>query len=187
MYRTRRAALALALSAAFAGCTDDPFAPDLAPQGDATFTYSGAISGSFEGSGRLNRRNPNAGAWAVGELQDFEDTQILGVFAQERREDLLIDGLILEWEGAQVGSVTCDQATVTCPFSAVFVLGTDRFSGTSEAQYSKPFGTLTVTTLTDSRAQGTFSFSLRASATGTAEPPVIQVSGSFDVPLNVLD
>lgn len=187
MHRTRRATLALALSAAFAGCGEDPFAPDLAPQGEATFTYSGAISGSFEGSGRLNRRNPNAGAWAVGELQDFEDTQILGVFAQERREDLRIDGLILEWEGAQVGSVTCDQTTVTCPYSAIFVLGTERFSGTVEATYSQPYGTLTVTTLTDDRAQGTFSFSMRGQVAGTAEPPVIQVSGSFDVPLNVLN
>jgi hypothetical protein len=65
----------------------------------------------------------------VGELHDFEDTQILGIFAQERREDLLIDGLILEWEGAQVGSVSCDQTTAACPFTAIFVLGTGRFRG----------------------------------------------------------
>ena len=186
MYRTPRAALALALAATLAGCGDDPFAPDLAPQGEARFTYTGERSGQFEGSGRLNRRNPNAGAWGIGELQDFEDTQILGVFAQERRPDLLIDGLIIEWEGAQIGSVTCDATTVECPFSAVFVVGTDRFSGTSEAQYARARGTLTVTQLTDDRAVGTFSLTLLRQVSGD-QPPTIQGSGTFDVPLNVLD
>jgi hypothetical protein len=186
MYRTRRAALALALAATLAGCGEDPFAPDLAPQGEARFTYTGAINGSFEGSGRLNRRNPNAGAWAIGELQDFEDTQILGVFAQEKREDLAIDGLILEWEGAQVGSATCDATTVDCPFSAVFVVGSNRFTGEAEATYARARGTLTLTSLTDSRAVGTFSLTLLSQVPGET-PPTIQASGSFDVPLNVMD
>lgn len=186
MYRTRRAALALALAATLAGCGEDPFAPDLAPQGDAIFTYTGAISGQFEGSGRLNRRNPNAGAWAVGELQDFEDSRILGVFAQQRRDDLKIDGLIIEWEGVQVGSVTCDASTNPCPFSVVFVVGSERFTGNVEATYARPRGTLTVTSITSNRAVGTFSLTLLAQVSGE-NPPSIQASGTFDVPLNVLD
>ena len=191
MSLTRRAVLALAAAVSLAACTEDPFAPDLAPQGEARFTYTGELSGEFVASGRLNRRNPNAGAWAAGELQDFEDSQILGVFGQVRRPDLKIDGFILEWEGAKVGTVTCAPPTPTtpapeCPFSAVFAVGTERFTGTAEAQYSRATGTMTVTELTEDRARGTFNLTLLRQVTGE-EPPSIQASGSFDVPLNVID
>ena len=186
MLPTSRAALALVLAAVLAGCAEDPFAPDLAPQGEARFTYTGDRTGEFAGSGRMNRRNPNAGAWAIGQLEEFEDQPILGIFGQQRRADLKIDGLLIEWEGAQVGTVTCADLTVVCPFTVIFVVGTQTFSDEVEAAYSNPQGSLTVTELTDDRARGTFSFTLRRQG-ATAEPPTIQATGSFDVPLNVQD
>jgi hypothetical protein len=187
MYRNSRAVLSLALALAAGGCSDDPFAPDLAPEGEARFTYSGERTGEFLGSGRLNRRNPNAGSWAVGEQQTVGGTQVLAVISQQGQPELKVDYLLIEWAGAQVGSVTCDaDNTASCPFDAVFIVRADRFSSESEAIYTNPTGTLTVTGLSPDRAVGTFSLSILRE--GTVDPLTsIQVSGSFDVPLNVMD
>jgi hypothetical protein len=186
MFPTSRAALALALALAAGGCGEDPFAPDLAPEGEAQFTYSGERTGEFVGTGRMNRRNPNAGTWAVGEQQTVGGTQLLAVVSQQRQPELKVDYLLIEWVGAQVGSVTCSASTASCPFDAVFIIRADRFSNASEAAYTRPTGTLTVTELGSDRAAGTFSLTLLRE--GSGEPPTsIQVSGSFDVPLNVMD
>ena len=187
MFPTSRAVLALALALAAGGCNEDPFAPDLAPQGEARFTYSGERTGEFVGAGRLNRRNPNAGTWAVGEQQTVGGTQVLAVLSQQGQPDLKVDFLLIEWAGAQVGSATCDASnTASCPFDAVFIVKADRFSEVSEAVYTNPTGTLTVTGLSADRAVGTFSLTMLREDSG--DPPTsIQVSGSFDVPLNVMD
>lgn len=185
MFKTRRAALALAFAVALGGCgEDDPFQPDLAPEGEVRFTYSGNRTGELVGSGRLNRRNPNSGAWAVGELQNVQGTRILGIFGQQQRADQKIDGVIMEWLGVQVGSVTCTAQMEDCPFTAIFSVGTDRFSGASETSYNRSYGTVTVTSLTEDRAVGTFNLTMRRRGPED-EPPTIQAIGSFDVPLNV--
>jgi hypothetical protein len=183
MVPKQRAALTLAVLAALAGC-EDPYAPDLAPRGEARFAYTGEISGEFLADGRMNRRNPNAGTWALGELVNDQGGQVLGVFAQQRREDNLWNAFLLEWGGAQVGSVTCPVgSTEPCPIAAVLVLGTHPISEDVEAEYGFARGTVTVTTLTERRAVGTFTLTLYR--VGVAEnPPSVQLTGSFDVPLN---
>lgn len=189
MLRSGRAAAALAVLAAaaatLAACTEDPFAPDLAPHGEARFTFSGDTAGEFVAAGRLNRRNPNAGTWAVGEARGGSGQQVLGVFAQRSRDSGVIDGFILEWAGAQVGSATCDAATQTCPFGAYVVLGRQAASGTFAREYAGVRGTVTLTGLSADRARGTFTFTLLHQG-GAAEPPSLEITGSFDVPLNVL-
>ena len=186
MFPTRRAALALAFAVALGACSDDPFAPDLAPEGEARFTYSGDRTGEFVGEGRLNRRNPNAGTWAVGERQTLGGTQILAVISQQRQPDLKVDYLLIEWAGAQLGSVTCELTATTCPFTAIFILKSDRLTNANEAAYARARGTVTVTELTDNRAAGTFNLTLLRENSGDP-PSSIQVSGNFDVPLNVMD
>lgn len=186
MFPTSRAALALALALAAGACSEDPFAPDLAPEGEARFTYSGGRTGEFVGAGRLNRRNPNAGTWAIGEQQTVGGTQVFAVISQQGHPELKVDYLLIEWAGAQVGSVTCDANTVACPFDGVFIVKADRFTDVSEAAYTNPTGTLTVTELGSDRAVGTFSLTMMRE--GSVDPLTsIQVSGSFDVPLNVMD
>ena len=188
MFPTRRAALALALAAvALGACSDDPFAPDLAPEGDARFTYTGERSGEFVAEGRLNRRAPNAGTWAVGERQaGTGGSQILAIFGQQRQPELKVDYLFLEWAGAQVGSVTCAAGAATCPFTAIFLYRTDRLTEVAEARYARARGTVTITEFTENRAVGTFALTLLRE--GSGDPPTsIQVNGSFDVPLNVMD
>lgn len=186
MFPASRAALALVLAVAAVGCNEDPFAPDLAPQGEVRFTYSGERTGEFVGAGRLNRRSPGAGTWAVGEQQTVSGTQLLAVISQQRHPELKLDYLLLEWTGAQVGSVTCDATTASCPFDAVFIVKADQFSNVSEAAYANPTGTMTITGLNADRAMGTFTLTLLRESSGTP-PASIQVSGSFDVPLNVMD
>lgn len=186
MFPTRRAALALALVAALGACSDDPFAPDLAPEGEARFTYSGERTGEFVGAGRLNRRNPNAGTWAVGEQQVVAGTQILAVISQQRQPELKVDYLLIEWAGAQVGSVTCEAAATSCAFTAIFIVKADRLTNVSEAAYARARGTVTVTELRPGRAVGTFNLTLLRENSGDP-PSSIQVSGNFDVPLNVMN
>ncbi|HEV3050441.1 MAG TPA: hypothetical protein VGX50_09045, partial [Longimicrobium sp.] len=151
MFPTSRATLALAFALTAGGCGEDPFAPDLAPEGEARFTYSGERTGEFVGAGRLNRRNPNAGTWAVGEHQTVGGTQVLAVISQQGQPELKVDYLLIEWAGAQAGSVTCNASTVSCPFDGVFIVKADRFSNVSEATYTNPTGTLTVTELGSNR------------------------------------
>ncbi|HEX5872327.1 MAG TPA: hypothetical protein VFY65_17985 [Longimicrobium sp.] len=183
MFSTRRAALTLAALVALAGCSDDPFKPDLAPEGEARFTYSGDLSGEFLAVGRMNRRNPNAGTWAVGDVEMVGTDRVLGVFGQQR-ETTLVSGIVLEWRGAQVGSVTCDETTVNCPFVVNVLLGFQNTTGQSEGAYEGDVGTITVTELTDDRAAGTFTLTLPEDvAAPPVDGPKLQVTGSFDVSL----
>ena len=178
-----RAALTLAVLAALAGC-EDPYAPSLTPRGEARFTYTGEVSGEFLADGRLNRRNPNAGTWAVGEVTTQDGQQVLGVFAQERRDDNLWNGFLLEWGGAQVGTVTCPVgSTEQCPIAAVLIMGMQPLSDDVEAEYGFARGTVTVTELNDDRAAGTFSLTLYRVGV-TENPPSVQLDGSFDVSVN---
>ncbi|HEX2081235.1 MAG TPA: hypothetical protein VHG08_26260 [Longimicrobium sp.] len=184
MVPKRRAALTLAALAVLAGC-EDPYAPDLAPRGEARFTYTGEVSGEFVADGRMNRRNPNAGTWALGELVSDRGGQVLGVFAQQRREDNLWNAFILEWGGVQVGSVTCAVgSTDPCPMGAQLVLGTQPLSEDVEAIYGFARGTVTVTEVNEDRAVGTFSLTLTRVGAIEGEDATIQLNGSFDVPVN---
>lgn len=184
MFRIQRAALALAAVVALAGCNENPFEPDLAPEGEASFSYSGDLTGEFAAVGQLNRRNPNAGTWAIGDIQGQGDSRILGVFAQQRSA-AVINSLVLEWRGAKVGSITCDDTTVNCQFLVSVIIGLQNTTGVAEGAYEGSVGTLTVTTLTDDRAAGTFSVTLADAQSSAAEPPTIQVSGTFDVSLEL--
>jgi hypothetical protein len=185
MLPKRRAALALAVLAALAGCEENPYAPDLAPRGEARFTYTGEVSGDFVADGRMNRRNPNAGTWAIGELQNDQGGQVLGVFAQQRREDNLWNAFLLEWGGVQVGTVTCPVgSTDPCPIAAVFVMGTQPISSQVEAEYGFARGTVTVSQVDEDRAVGTFSLTLRRLGAIEGANATVQLNGSFDVPVN---
>lgn len=182
MFRIQRAVLTLAAMVALAGC-EDPFEPDLAPEGETRFSYSGARTGQFEAVGRMNRRNPNAGTWALGELQGTANERILGVFAQQR-SGTIISGIALEWRGAHVGTVTCTAETTGCPFLAEVQINYEVTTGRSEGLYRGNVGTVTVTELTEDRAVGTFSITIPERVTApTPETPKIQASGSFDVAL----
>lgn len=180
-----RAALAFAAVAAvtaLGGCLEDPLAPDLAPEGEARFTYSGELAGEFVAVGRLNRRNPNLGTWAIGDVQGPAGTRVLGVFGQQRRDDGLVSAMLLEWLNPAVGTVTCDETTAQCPFAMDVILGAQGAGGTSEGRYGDATGTVTLTQLTGSRAVGSFSLTLLRQD-GGEEPPTLQVTGTFDVSL----
>jgi hypothetical protein len=184
MFRIQRAALTLAAVVALAGCSENPFEPDLAPEGEARFSYSGDLTGEFVAVGRLNRNNENAGTWAIGEVQGPAESRILGVFAQQRSATV-VNALALEWRGAKVGSVTCDKTTVNCPFLVDVIIGHEIRTGVTEGAYQGSVGTITVTALTEDRAAGTFTVTLPDAESSAAEPPTIQVSGSFDVSLEL--
>ncbi|HEX6371786.1 MAG TPA: hypothetical protein VF006_22885 [Longimicrobium sp.] len=185
MFRIQRAALTLAAVVALAGCGDDPFAPDLAPEGVARFSYTGDLTGEFEAVGRMNRRNPNAGTWAIGQLEGTAENRILGVFAQER-EGTLVSGIVLEWRGAHIGTVTCDETTVNCPFVVNVLIGFQNTTGVSEGAYEGEIGTITVTALSEDRAVGTFTLDLPEDVAARPDDgPTLQVSGSFDVSLEL--
>lgn len=184
MFRIQRAVLSMAALVALAGCSENPFEPDLAPEGEARFSYSGDLTGEFAAVGQLNRRNPNAGTWAIGEMQGSGDSRILGVFAQQRTATE-VNGLVLEWRGAQVGSVTCDETTENCPFVASVLLGFQNATGASAGSYQGQVGTITVTSLTEERAAGTFTLTLPSDESSAPDPPTLQVSGSFDVSLEL--
>jgi hypothetical protein len=179
--RIRLALAALATVAALGGCSDDPTGPDLTPEGDVHFGYMGDLSGQFEAVGRLDRRNPGVGTWAVGDVQDTKDGPELIVDARQERQDGRVNGLLLGGRLPQVGTVTCE-VSWECPFSVTVILGQTAAVIEEEGIYRLEKGSLTISGVTDERAAGDFSLTL----VRNGNDPVrryIQIVGAFDVPL----
>ncbi len=63
---------------------------------------------------------------------------------------------------------------------AVVTLGTEQGWGT---QYSEVPGTITITSLTDSRVTGTFSFTAEPSPSSSQTETLTVVNGQFDIPV----
>jgi hypothetical protein len=183
MFSTRIPFLLAAASLLSLAACDDSTGSGQAAQGTVTFTYSGAETGAYEATGRFDRLRPDRGTFAVagrGELETGGDGLV--VFAHAQRADGRADELLLSVTGPRVGEFRCDEdaAAADCPIGALFFVGTD-VEGETEGFYSSVEGTVSITSINEDRARGTFSFRLEGF---DLEPTEVQVtSGTFDVPI----
>ncbi|HEU4885485.1 MAG TPA: hypothetical protein VFT45_24780, partial [Longimicrobium sp.] len=137
--------------------------------------------GQFDAFGRLDRRNPRVGSWAVGDVQGTKDGPVLIVDAREERQDGRVNGLLLGVRRPQVGTVTCELPS-ECSFVMNVILGQTSAVIEQEGVYFLEKGSLTISRLTDERAAGDFSLTLLRTGSDPARPS-IQIVGAFDVPL----
>lgn len=163
------------------GACSEPSGPNLTPEGEVHFGYSGDLPGQFEAFGRLDRRNPGVGSWAVGDVQGTGAGAVLIVDARQERQDGRVNGLLLGVRRPEVGTVTCE-VSVQCPLSLTVILGQTSAVIEQEGIYLLEKGSVTISRLTDERAAGHFSLTLRRSGNDPV-PRYLQIVGAFDVPL----
>jgi hypothetical protein len=180
----KRTLLALASLALLplSACKDSN-GPDRRLEGEAHFTYSGAVSGSFDAEGRVTLGNFETGTFAFAQRgDDGSGNDVLVIYAQEGRSDSdKYDGLLMAVESPAKGTVTCAESNPDCPFFASFVLGEhDASEADPEAMFFATAGQFTITEMDEDRVRGTFTLSM----TGLVDDSEVEVrSGTFDLPL----
>jgi hypothetical protein len=185
-----RSPLAIAAAAvlALSACESDSTGSELAPEGSAVFTYAGDAQGSFNAVGRFNRERPGSGTFAVGSRGEFDQGggEGLVVLAHVPRPNSvgIADEFLLSIEEPAVGQRTCVAEEIeSCTFGSFLFLGA-RANGDTEEIYASVSGTLTITSLNEDRAAGTFSFEMETITFEGEEASTVQItSGTFDVPL----
>lgn len=181
--RAPLAAVAAALLA-LAAC-DSATDSDIAAQGTVAFTYAGDHAGAYDATGRFDRNRPGVGNFAVGSRAPIAGgAEALLVLSHVLRtgSSTLADEFLFSVENPAVGTITCVAGQADCAFSALFFLGANR-AGSSEDIYSSASGTLTITSINEDRARGTFSLQMEG-VDDEDEPQAAQItSGTFDVPL----
>lgn len=179
-----RTTLALAAALIFTGCDDDGTGPGRTVQGSLTFAYAGHVQGSFDASNSFNVPDPGDGAFAAGRLGPIQGSaQALTVLGRQPLpgNSALANEVLIAVRSPELGTVTCDVDDADCPFSAFFFSEVAR-SGETEGFYGSTGGTVTITSLENGRARGTFEFDL-VELELDAEPTLQITSGSFDVPI----
>lgn len=177
---------AAALAALLALCAcDSATEGNVAPQGSVTFTYAGDHAGSFDATGRFDRDRPGAGTFAVGSrapLAGGEEALLVLSHALRTGSSTLADEFLLSVENPAVGTVTCAVDQADCPLGALLFLGANRAGGAQDI-YSSVSGTVTITSISEDRARGTFSFQLEGFADDEELQTTQITGGTFDVPL----
>jgi hypothetical protein len=186
IFRTR-APLAIAAAAMLAlSACESATNSQTAAEGSVLFTYSGDAAGSYNATGRFNRLRPDQNTFAVGGTGTISSgEEALAVFARFKRTDnaALADEFLISVENPEVGTVTCAVAETTCPIGAIFFIGST-VAGDTEDIFTSVSGTVTITSLNDDRARGTFSFAMEGFTLEEEDERVMQItSGTFDVPI----
>ena len=178
----RRFAAALGAVLVLGGCERSP--TESRNEGEVQFTFSGDSLGSFQARGTLTRTNELSGTYAVGAVQTGLQGPFLSVIGQtQARVPGRIDVLLLNVQPAQVGTVACTDPEADCDFGVLFATGVHPTTEEFDEMFLSTTGTVTVSAIGTRRAQGTFSIAMEELALAGDEPRLIQISGSFDVPL----
>ena len=150
--------------------------------GTASFNYSGAITGSFEAEGAPPVLQPEGAEFAAGFRSDQD--QVVGVVAVVPRNSTNSDVLIIQIPRLTAGSSTIlDTCTADNCAAVLFSYNANNDSG--EAQWSCGLlsGTITITSITSDRVEGTFSGTGECLGTGPTPSAFTITNGSFDVRL----
>lgn len=153
--------------------------------GDVRFTFSGDTTGSFEAVGAITRVNSQTGTYAAGAVQTVPQGRFLSVVGQRATAKAgFVDAAILNVDTPAAGTFTCTEQTADCPFGMVYVtqMTAADEEGDGETVFLSSGGSLTITEITSRRVRGTFTARLEELVFDEGGR-VLQVSGSFDVPL----
>lgn len=180
------AALALSVS-----CSDGPNEPTLNASGSVAFSYNGGTlvtAGSYSANGGLptSQTTQATQQWAAG-FRDTENNNNIGVVASVPRANNRFDMAMLVFDRSTSGSSTINAncSAATCAALIVMYNISESSTATGEVMCGLETGTMTLTTVSATRATGSFS------GTGTCillddfttESTFSVSNGTFDVPL----
>ena len=192
--RTQKLRIALPLAVLFTlatACGDDSTGPDDGelPSGSLSFSYDGAVSGTFSVSGaaRLDANGePEFGTWAVGGRDAATNNLAIAAFrARTAPSGDLFSFFMPSVTGPGTVAI-CDFLEADCEIAAalVFDLNLETDIDVSDRFCVLNAGEIEVTTLRADRAVGSFSGMGICFTNASTSPDVITISsGSFNVPL----
>jgi hypothetical protein len=168
-----------------AGCSDSKTGPT-GLTGALSFTYSGALSGTFNVTGQMptSTSAQETSSWAAGEVSTADATTFIA--ASTPRSASTHDLIFVVAGRTTEGSATIDfDNCVGDNCSTVFfLLGHQNGQFGSALQSCELItGSIVITDLTSTRIKGTFSGTGRCFSSGDVETGFTVTNGSFDVPI----
>jgi hypothetical protein len=155
--------------------------------GSLAFTYSGGVSGSYSATGNVpaNQAQFNTSTWAVGSRDEPNQSLLIESVATRAgaRYDLVflqIDRLVT---GSSAVDLNCDPDIVDACTGLVVFFGVSTLDDNAQFLCGLETGQVTITSITDTRAQGTFSGSGFCTDENFVESAFTLSGGTFDVPL----
>lgn len=183
----RAVLIALCVSSIACG-GDGPTAPPVSASGSLSFSYSGAVSGTFDVNGAIGS-NPSEGATAIkGGL--FDGLLVMGVQMRDAARADFLDIILPPVTAPSVFSLSyaaCTSLATLCPLASltldVQILSPVYPPYVDDNRYLFTTGNVTVTAITASRVTGTFEGSASTFAIGQPARVITITNGKFDVPI----
>lgn len=169
-------------------CGDDGPTTVTGLNGALSFTYSGAVSGTFNATGQMPT-SPTAqetSAWAAGEvITTGTDAGTYAVAASPRTGgtyDLVV--VVANRTNAGTATIDFDNCTDDVCSGVSFIIGQETGTGSGFDQLcGLASGTVVITEVTSSRIIGTFSGAGSCFSEGGTETAFTVTNGSFNVPI----
>lgn len=175
----RRLFLAGAIACTTASCEDGG---PLNLNGSIAFSHSGAVSGSFDATGRVPFLDVNSNAWAAGSRDD-QNGLVAAVGLVPRASDRF-DMVALSIPRLTPGSSTI---TANCTGQQCAVASVDFSLSDSDADFSHicllTSGTIAISSISDNRVSGSFSGSGVCTNASNQTQSFTVSGGTFDVPI----
>lgn len=176
----------LVAAVAVAGCSDSPTPPVVGFNGALSFTYTGGGGGTHSANGdftTITSTNLYTAPWAYGVRSDAE--VVVGVVSNQPRtlttHDLTVIAINRLTPGTASFSATCDPDVETACTGMVFYRGQSNTFATYEFFCILTSGTVNLSALSATRAQGTFSGSGFCFDSADNSQPFTVTGGTFDV------
>jgi hypothetical protein len=194
LHRTAFAALPLVL-ALQVGC-DSSTGPDDSGVGSLSFTYTGAINGSFQASGEMDLDSPDLPEFTTGATAAVQE-DLLSLFAFRTRTAprgdffVLLLGQVTTTGTFDLNPLGCAQQNISQCRIGVFVpnLNPSEFDDVldldmiEEQAYVLAIGSVTVTSISNTRIRGTFQ-GIAFRGTDPSIGNMLNINnGTFDMPI----
>jgi hypothetical protein len=182
--RKTRTCLAAGAAALTLGCAGDASPPNTA--GVVSFSYSGAASGTFNATGSqpASAAEFETKPWGAGHLFTGGDGSSVTSVAPRNSttHDYLV--VLIPANSPSTSQIDFDNCTANVCASVFFVLAR---ANASDAVFEQDCylqtGSITITSVTSSRMQGTFSGNGTCETQAGATSSVVVTNGAFDVPI----
>jgi hypothetical protein len=176
--------LAAGLFALLASCSDSNDPDNLTASGTVEFSYSGAPGGTYDVTGAppISQSQLFTTSWSAGVRDD--DADFLEIVSVRARGGGLFDEVFIAIPRVTAGNATVSTSCSTDCAELAFTIGTTNSSNiTFEHFCVLESGTLTISTINNERATGTFSGIGLCTDEDLNESNFAVTGGSFDVAL----
>jgi hypothetical protein len=180
-----KSAFLLAFGAVVAGCSDSPTEPTIGVSGSTSFSYTGAgatSATSYSASGAVPANIETtwgSSSWAAGGVESGETAIMASVPRASNRWDITIISIDRTSIGTSNIVASCS-ANVCTSVSVIFNVSQDLFSSFNYF-CTLTTGSVTISSITSTNVQGTFSGSGTCSNPSDVETPFTVTNGAFNV------